>query len=163
MGGLVLLQDPAGGAAVMLRDDTPRQLVVGGFRGLPGQRGLPGASGTDGAAISTLPIGAVIQGLRLARSQNGTIYPVDTAQPDHAEQVIGLALQSVTIVGYDVNVQRMGKVSDSSWAWAPGVVWCGPDGALTQNPSATGWLMQAGRVIDATTIDIDLEQPIYRG
>lgn len=168
MSGLVLVKDPAGGTAILTRSDAPAvkvsdaqrsQLVVGGFRGVPGPPGLPGSAG---AAVSTLPIGAVVQSLRLVRSQNGTIYPVDTAQPDDGAAVIGLALQSVTTIGNTVDVQRAGQVTNSSWAWSPGVVWCGPDGTLTQNPSATGWLMQAGRVITATTIDIELEQPIYR-
>lgn len=169
MDGLVLVRDPAGGTVVLTQfgtpgvrvmDPKPPAMVVGGFRGVPGPRGLPGSAG---AAISTLPVGAVVQGLRLVRSDAGTIYPVDTTEADHAAAVIGLALQSVTAIGNTVDVQRAGTVSDSSWTWLPGVVWCGADGALTQTPGSTGWLLQAGRVINATTVDIDIEPPIYRG
>lgn len=134
-----------------------------GVPGLPGQRGRDGLSGSAGAAISTLPIGAVVQGLRLARSVNGIVFPVDTSQSLHAAEVIGLALQSVTSIGTTVDVQRAGAVTNSSWNWAAGIVWCGPDGTLTQTPGSAGWLMEAGHVITATTIDIHIDSPIYRG
>lgn len=132
--------------------------------GLQGPQGIPGPPGSSGAAATVqLPIGVVITGLKIVRSVLGVIYPVDTSLPDHAEDVIGLALQSVTVVGNDVTVQTAGPVTDSSWNWSSGTIWCGPDGTLTQSPSATGWLMEVGRVVNSTTIQLDIEPPIYRG
>lgn len=137
------------------------QMVMTGFsgpRGVQGPKGDPGGSGT-----LARPVGAIVQGLRIVRALDGVIYPVDLADESHAGQVIGLALQSVTVLGTDVNIQLAGPVTDSSWAWSPGAVWCGANGALTQAPPATGWLLQVGRVIAADTLDLDLSFPIYRG
>lgn len=147
-------------AFLIVRNEAPVLVLIPAAQGMPGPAGAPGSAG---AAISALPIGGVVQALRLVRATNGVVYPVDTAQAGDAAEVIGVALQSVTTIGDSVNVQRAGTVSDSHWSWAPGVVWAGADGSLTQSPASTGFLMQVGRVINATTIDIDIESPIYRG
>lgn len=167
----VLLKDGSSGQTPVLLDGglppvvveppTRPKVVVAGF---PGPRGVPGPKGDPGGTgVLARPIGAVVQGLRIVRSLAGVIYPVDLADESHAGQVIGLALQSVTVIGTDVNVQLAGPVTDSSWAWAPGFIYCGADGALTQDPPADGWLLQVGRVIAADTIDLDLSEPIFRG
>lgn len=168
-------------APIALRDASaaPRVVVDGAQRGLArlpdmrpmpvlagfaGPRGPQGPQGDPGGSSAIArPIGAVVQGLRIVRSEDGVIYPVDLAIEAHAGQVLGLGLQSVTVIGNPVNVQLAGPVTDSSWAWAPGPVWCGADGALTQAPTSTGWLMVVGRAIEPTTVDIAIEPPIYRG
>lgn len=130
---------------------------------VPGIQGPPGPKGDSGAAASvSLPVGAVIHGLRIVRAENGVAYPVDTSVELHAEQVAGLALQSVTVTGQPVNIQTAGPVTDSSWSWTAGTLWCGPDGSLTQSPAATGWIMPVARVLTSDTIQIDIDVPIYR-
>lgn len=111
----------------------------------------------------TLAAGATIQGFALVRAANGSAYPVDTSQPDHAEQIAGVATQSVTSLGADVIVRPRGVINDPAWNWAPGAVYCGPNGALTQAPSTTGWLLNVGHAINPTSIDIQLNSPIHRG
>lgn len=127
--------------------------------------GIPGLQGPPGDAARptfTLNAGDVIQGMFMVRVSALTVLPVDTSNPDHAAEVTGIALGSASAAGASVTVQTAGQVTDSNWSWAPGVVWCGSDGRLTQTPSSLGWLMQVGRVISPTTVDIDIEQPIYR-
>lgn len=168
---LVLVKDSAPPAAPVLVDGRlpptvvePRARPAVAFVGFSGPRGPAGPKGDPGGTgVLARPVGAVVQGLRIVRALNGVIFPVDLADESHAGQVIGLALQSVTVIGTDVNLQLAGPVTDSSWNWAPGAVWCGTDGALTQAPPADGWLLQVGRVISADTIDLDLSFPIFRG
>lgn len=147
--------------SVSVPQQRTAKLEVPGLQGPAGPQGPKGDSGA--AATVQQPVGAVITGLRIVRSVGGTIYPVDTSVSDHGDEVVGLALQSVTVVGNDVTVQTAGPVTDSSWSWSTGTVYCGPDGTLTQSPSATGWLMGVGRVVNSTTIQLDIEPPIYRG
>lgn len=155
----VIVATPPSVAAL---DWPARPVVV--LAGFSGQRGLQGPKGDPGGSgVLARPVGAVVQGLRVVRALAGVIYPVDQADDTHASQVIGLALQSVTVIGSDVNVQLSGPVTDSSWNWSPGFLFCGADGALTQASPDTGWLLQVARVISADTIDIDLSYPIYRG
>lgn len=167
---VVMLRD-APAEPVVVRDDTAPMVVQSDapaapgvvVAGFAGPRGPQGPAGGAGPTTLPLPVGAVVQGLRVVRAAGGTAYPVDTAVEAHAAQVVGVALQSVTVIGTDVVVQTAGTLSDSSWAWADGVVWCGADGALTQAPASTGWLMQVGRVVSPTVLNIDIEPPIYRG
>jgi len=102
----------------------------------------------------------VIHGLRAVRATAGALYHPLLADPDHAEQVIGIALQAGTGV---LQVQVSGLLTESSWAWQPGLVYCGDGGVLTQSPPVTGWLLAVGRAIAADTIEIDIDTAVYRG
>lgn len=129
--------------------------------------GLPGIQGPAGQAGSVVtvdqPAGSAIQGHFMVRSDGVNLWPVDTSIDTHATEIVGIALGAASAAGQSVSAQTNGPVTDSNWSWAPGVVFCGADGRLTQSPSSTGWLMQVGRVSSPTTVDIDIEMPIYRG
>lgn len=140
---------------IAVADRTAQTTTVG----LPGLQGPPGATG---APTVTLPAAGALQGHFLVRSDGTQFHAVDTSNPDHAAEVVGIALGSTSAAGQSLTAQTAGPITDSNWSWAPGVVWCGADGRLTQTPPSLGWLMQAGRVISPTTVDIDIEQPIYR-
>lgn len=132
-------------------------VVDAGPPGPPGPAGPPGPVG--GSAIEMVAI-TTIHGLRAVRAVGGQISHPDTDEPDHAEQVIGVALQSGTGV---IQVQVSGLLTEGSWTWAPALVYCGDDGVLTQSPAATGWLLAVGRAIAADTIEIDIDTVFYRG
>jgi hypothetical protein len=140
-----------GGDLYVWDGDTGAWANAGAFRG-------PAGSNTI-----TVPVGAVVQGLSVVRTVAGNAYPVDTTVDAHAEQVVGLALQSVTTVGMGVTVQTSGLVTDAGWAFSDGAVFCGANGALTQSPAATGWLLRVGRAVSPTSLLVDIETPIYRG
>ena len=123
-----------------------------------GAQGPAGPAGTSPEA--TYPVGQPIHGHRVVRLDNGKAYHPDTAVLEHAQACIGLALQSATTG--DVTVRLAGTVEEGSWSWLGGAVWCGPDGALTQSPSASGWLLCVGRALNATTLMIDFDTPIAR-
>jgi hypothetical protein len=125
---------------------------------------LPASCLPDGLpATVSLPIGDVVQSLRVVRASAGSVYPVDTATEAHGAQAFGLSLQSVTTIGDDVKVQTAGVVSDGGWAWTDGAVYCGADGTLTQSPATTGWLLCVGLAVSPTSVLINLDPPIYRG
>lgn len=120
------------------------------------------SSGGSGASeFVTLIAGATIQARHVVRAAGGVAMPVDTAIASHAQQVAGVSSSAATS-GQAVVVKRFGVADEAAWDWQDGVVFCGPTGALTQSPSASGWLLQVARVISPTRIDIDIEQPIAR-
>lgn len=125
--------------------------------GVAGPQGIPGE--TEGATF-TAPAGETIHGGRVVRLANGQVFHPSLANNDHASQVAGVAVNSAT-AGQNVLVRAAGQMTEGYWTWAPGAVWCGIDGQLTQSP-VTGWLLQVARVVDATTLSIDIETPIYR-
>lgn len=118
-----------------------------------------GGGGVTGFA--TLTAAGTIQSRHVVRAVAGQALAVDTSVAVHAQQVVGVSVGSA-IAGQPVVVQTLGVAEEAGWTWSDGVLFCGPTGALTQSPSATGWLLQLARVISATRIDIDIEQPIAR-
>jgi hypothetical protein len=126
-----------------------------------GRRGPAGPAGGAEGATFTATAGATIHGRRVVRIADGAIFHPDTSVPAHGDQVIGISTQAGAS-GADVVVRTGGQMTDSGWAWDPGYVYCGPDGTLTQAPASTGWLMEVARVVNPTTISVDIEPPTHR-
>jgi hypothetical protein len=134
------------------------EIAARGLRGEMGPQGLPGE--TEGATF-LVPAGETIHGLRVVRAEGGALFHPDLLNDAHAGQCIGIALQSGDAPA-PLLVRAHGQISEASWSWSPGVVWCGADGQLTQTPSASGWLLQVARVITPTTISVDIDDAVIR-
>jgi hypothetical protein len=126
---------------------------------MAGPMGPPGE--TDGATFNAVAA-ATIHGGRAVRIENGEISHPSISTPAHAPQIIGIAVQSGS-VGTTLSVRAKGQMSDIAWNWSPGFVFAGNAGILTQTAPATGYIVAVARVIDPTTIDVDVEPPIFRG
>lgn len=108
--------------------------------------------------IVTLPAGEVINGSRVVVSLGGELFLFDPTDPDHGQSVVGVSTEAVTVIGDPVRVKTFGAFTTGSWS--DGVVYAGVDGQLTQTPPTSGWLIEVGRVLSPTQIDIDLEPAI---
>lgn len=150
--------------AVSREVQRPVQVSSPGPAGPPGAAGEQGPAGpagqTEGSTFN-LTAGETIHGRRVVLAANGQIHHPDIHNVAHATQVVGVALQAGN-AGTVLGVRTAGTMTDSGWAWAPGPIYCGEQGVLTQDPGATGWLLAVGRALDATTIDIDIDNPIVR-
>lgn len=124
----------------------------------PGPAGPPGE--TEGATFLAVA-GETIHGRRIVRIANDLIYHPLMAVPAHAGQCIGLALQSGS-TGAELLVRTSGQHADPGWNWLPGPVWCSDQGVLTQGPVSSGWLLKVGVAVNATTLNIDIDDPIIR-
>src|ERR1043165_2223602 len=71
--------------------DRPTTVKAGGAMGVQGPPGPPGSGGT-----LTLPVGDTIHGLRAVRAADGQLFHPNVDTPAHADQVVGIAIQSVT-------------------------------------------------------------------
>jgi hypothetical protein len=101
-----------------------------------------------------------ISALRMVVAENGAgRYPSTAASAD-AARVVGLAVTAAA-AGDSFDVVTKGEWTDSAWAWAPGIVFCGDGGALTQAP-ASGWILEVGRAMSATRLVIDVKTPFLR-
>ena len=147
-------------APVRLCPQDTVQVVAQGPKGDDGDPGPQGPPGPAGGSSIELTAVSTIHGLRAVRAVNGEITHPSTSDDDHAEQVLGIALQSGTGPIY---VQVTGALTEGSWAWAPGLVYCGDEGVLTQAPAPTGWLLAVGRAIATDTIEIDIDTAFFRG
>lgn len=135
--------------------EPPRvaQVVAAGMRGPRGQ------DGANGGAVENFTAGAVISGHRMLSAAGGLVVPADAASISSAESCVGLGLQAAAF-GEPVSVLRFGRVTELTWSWAPGPVYLGADGAMTQTPPDTGVLLQVGQAFDSHTLDVRIGTPI---
>lgn len=138
-------------------DAKPVPVVDISARGLTGP---PGTSGNGGGTFLATA-GEEIHGDRVVRIANALIYHPSIANPAHAIQAIGIATQSGG-PGASLVVRTAGQITDGTWSWSPGFIWCADDGVLTQSPPLTGWILKVANVISATTIEVDIDTPFFR-
>jgi hypothetical protein len=86
-------------------------------------------------------------------------YP-DRAVAADATRFLGILVTSASAADDPVTVRRRGAITEAGWSWTPGPVWVGDTGLLTQTVPSTGWVLQVGTAVNATTIDIEPEPPI---
>lgn len=138
-------------------DVTSRPTVVRTGGGM----GVQGAPGETEGATFLAEAATTIHGLRAVRIANGHISHPDIAVAAHADETIGIAMQS-GVIGANLLVRTAGTIEEGGWNWAPGFVFCGADGVLTQTPGTSGWLLTVGRAINPTTLEVDLDTPFMR-
>lgn len=132
------------------------------FTIMVGQRGAQGRPGTDsGGGIQTIvrTAGETISALRIVYESQAQAFITDPST-ESVFQALGLAITSAS-AGAETTIQTQGFIDDSSWSWAEGVVWCGPNGVLTQTPPTTGWDFIIGFATSATRLYIDLNEPVF--
>ncbi|WP_024647723.1 hypothetical protein [Pseudomonas syringae] len=139
-----------------------RREYSGAFTIMAGQRGSQGRPGTDiGGGVQTLiRQGAeTISAHRVVYESRGRAY---LAQPDAPTvlQVIGLSI-SAGAPGAELVVQTAGFIDDASWSWLEGLVFCGPNGVLTQTPPTSGYELVVGFASSATRLNLDFDEPVF--
>jgi len=125
------------------------------------ERGPQGPPGETAGATFTATAAEPIHGQRAVRVVAGLAYAPDTTTRAHATEVVGIATQSAAL-NDDVVVRTAGEMTEPSWIWQPGAVYCGTDGQLTQDTAFAGWLLPVGRAITPTTIVVDVDTPVVR-
>jgi len=91
---------------------------------------------------------------------SGVDYP-NLAAMESGDAVLGITTGAVAS-GASAAYQFEGALSDPSWAWTVGPLFCGASGVLTQAPPTSGlWLRQVGSAIGATMIEINLYPTYY--
>ena len=133
---------------------------IKGDKGDPGQKGDKGDPGIEGGAL-IVTAGDTIHGRRVVRMFNGLAFHPDISDNSQVLQVLGIS-EEAAANGDLFPVRTSGRMVNSSWGWNPGYVYCGVDGVLTQSVPPTGWLQRVARVIDPTTINVDIDTPFIR-
>lgn len=125
-----------------------------------GPPGPPGPIGPAGGVAFTRPTPAPLSALRVVwEDAAGAVHPLSADDADHIDLVCGLTLTAASAPG-DVTVQRSGPVTDTAWNWAPGRVYLGMGGALTQSPPEDGFDVLVGVAVSATRLILDFQDPI---
>lgn len=78
-------------------------------------------------------------------------------------KVLGLTNGAVSS-GHTATVTTYGLITEGGWSWTVGnPVFLSTNGHLTQTPPASGFRMIVGRPMTATTLFIDISEPINLG
>lgn len=125
--------------------------------GPPGDQGPPGPSGDDVAAyVASGDVG----GHRLvAVLADGLVEHFDLDDPSHFNAALGVSLNAA-VDGGNVNVQTRNALSFNGWSFAPGEpVFAADDGLFTHDPTIVA--LQVGSALDATTLFLRFDTPVY--
>jgi hypothetical protein len=143
-------------ALVVEPEHAPAVLVAAGEQGPPGRQGEPGPAG--GSALQRVA-GETLSALRAVYELDGVVRYLDYRDADHVALLIGVTI-TAALASEPVNIQSAGPLTDASWQWAPGPVWVGIDGRLTQTPPDDGFDLLIGSAVSATRIALNLQRPI---
>ncbi len=109
----------------------------------------------------TIPMtaGENLSALRVVMpSPSGAIYA--DASSILTSKLLGITTTSAT-AGQAVQVKVSGIVSDALWSWVPNdTIWLGSNGMLTSIPPSSGVAARVGIAMTATSIAIQIHQPI---
>ncbi len=135
---------------------TAAVVVAPGTQGPAGPAGAPGPAG--GSAVQRIA-GEQLSALRLAYELDGVVRYLDAHDAEHIDLAAGITLTAAG-QGELINLQLSGPLDDSTWSWAPGPVWLGAEGTLTQSPPVEGFLLYVGAAVSLTRIIINIDQPV---
>ncbi len=91
---------------------------------------------------------------------NGKVAYADNTNPADAGQVLGVTLNAA-LPGDVANVQVTGELTESSWAWVPGLpVYLGTAGTLTQTLPVAGFQLVVGIAVAPNKLVIGIKQAI---
>jgi hypothetical protein len=115
----------------------------------------------SGAVDETLSItaGETINGGRAVFLSGGLAYKADKDSLTEVKGIFGIAPGAIGN-GAVGPVAFTGQLSDSSWTWVSGPIFCGTDGALTQTAPTSGHIRRVAQAMSATTLVISLGEII---
>lgn len=125
------------------------------------QQGPPGPIGPAGSVLFQGAAAQTVGGHRALRHTGGGLDYASAANVADAGRVAGVSTGAAT-AGDLVSYQAAGRLTEPSWAWTPDAdIYLGLDGQLTQNvPVGAAFLQRLGYAIDATSMWIELSEPI---
>lgn len=125
-------------------------------------RGVPGPAGRDGESQNftrhtPAPLSALVV---VWEDPTGAVHPLDYRDDAHIDLLAGLTVTSGG-AGAVVTIQRSAVLDAHGLGLAPGRVWLGVDGRLTQTPPQDGCDILVGYATADERIYIDFSEAIF--
>ena len=117
-----------------------------------------GSSGPVSVLQQTAVAGVAISALKCVRVFNGTASVVSSNTVGDAGSIVGVTTVAGN-AGNTITIQTSGPLTDASFSFVEGQIWCGGDGSLTQTPPVSGFNQVIGTSEGAHTIQIGIQQP----
>lgn len=113
----------------------------------------------DGVHTSDIIAGENVSSGRIVYVDTGKVYLADKDVITDRHKIIGITKTSA-LINEVSTVYISGTVTNVSWSWSAGAVYAGDDGVPTQPEPSTGFKVQVGVALNATTILIDIDRKV---
>lgn len=118
--------------------------------------------GTAPAPVLSAPATVDISGHTVVRVVAGGLAVASSSDMDQFGAAVGVST-GFAAAGASCPYVASGPLIEPSWSWAPGSVFLGADGSLTQQEPATGFLQQIGVSDMPTRLLVDIQPPFALG
>lgn len=127
---------------------------------LPVVIGLQGPAGPSTTTLSKTA-GETLSGHRVVIvGDDGLIYYADKGVDAHKHKVLGITTGAANS-GATATIHSYGAITEPSWIWTMGLpVWLSTQGQLTQTPPTSGFILEIGFPLSATTLFVDIDKAI---
>lgn len=125
-------------------------------------QGPQGVPGSIGDLTITKTAGETLSGHRIVVQSfaDGKLYYADNTNLDHVHSVLGITTGAAN-AGADCQVRTYGSITEPTWSWTDNrPVFLSANGHLTQSKPTTGFLLRIGFPRSATTLFVDIEEPV---
>ena len=138
--------------------------LVLGNRGSPADfiaslKGEAGGGGSGGVITGTAAIATSGHRALYPRADGGGLAVASASDVTHAGRVVGISLAAAS-AGASISYVDDGPIDEPSWSFAPGPVWLGEQGQITQAVPASGFAQIVGTAVAPTRIVVSLQPPI---
>ena len=142
---------------IALQFITPNVLPADFAQVIVGPQGPPGPPGPEGNA-QLVPVAQPISGHSVvAVDASGQLVPADCTNAAHRGAVLGVVDRAYSL-GESADVKTGFPLSHAGWAWAPGPVFLGLAGQLTQSlPPGALFSQVIGQAVSPTRVLIDVQ------
>lgn len=143
---------------VVVEQEVVHHVVTGGEQGPPGRAGPIGPAG--GSAFERQS-GEAVSALRVVwEDASGIVRPLDYRDDEHIDLLAGITVTAAASAGQPVTVQRSGVIDAAGLGLAPGRVWLGANGVLTQSPASDGFDVFIGTAVAPARLILNLQDNI---
>lgn len=100
-----------------------------------------------------------VSALRLVTESASGVSPLDPTDDGQVAGLLGVSI-SAGDAGDEIRIKTGGTIDDAGWSWAPGFVYAGANGTLTQTYPASGWEIVVGYAPSATRLNLTFDEPV---
>ena len=120
---------------------------------------IPGAGDLSSVRVN-ITLGENVSQYKAIAALSGLGFLADKDTLSHTDAVIGLSVTS-GITTQVIEVQTGDEITEGSWSWdTTKPIFLGNSGVLTQTVATTGFIQRIAKPLTATTIMIDIDDPI---
>lgn len=145
---------------VDLTPDQGARVILVPSPGPPGPQGPSGVGAAQQVTVTGTAATALSGHQAVTRLSDGTIGYASNLDLTHLHLPIWITTGAAAS-GAQVTAVAFGEIVEPTWAWTPGPVWLGSNGALTQTvPAAPAFLAQLGVSTDPDRLFVDRQPSI---